>query len=153
MNNSNYFKDIFKSIPDYRKIVLLIYLIQNEKKLLKEIGFSKNDINNLNLEFKNILLEEYEDYLDYIKNQEESLLETFLNKKMEQYFNTIFEDIRYERSLILLLSLIEPNILHQSKFTEHEIEIIKNLVLEKIHRQKNLKEIVALELLEKHFSD
>ena len=72
---------------------------------------------------------------------------------MEQYFNTIFEDIRYERCLILLLSLVEPNILHQSKFTDHEIEIIKNLALEKIHRQKNLKEIVALELLEKHFSD
>ena len=72
---------------------------------------------------------------------------------MEQYFNTIFEDIRYERCLILLLSLVEPSILHQSKFTEHEIEIIKNLALEKIHRQKNLKEIVAVELLEKHFSD
>ena len=35
MNNSKYFKDIFKSIPDYRKIVLLIFLIQNEKKLPK----------------------------------------------------------------------------------------------------------------------
>ena len=57
MNNSNYFKDIFKPITDYRKIVLLIFIIQNDKKLLKEIGFSKNDINNLNLEFKNILLE------------------------------------------------------------------------------------------------
>ena len=61
MNNPNYFKDIFKSIPDYRKIVLLIYLIQNDKILLKEMGFSKADINSLNLEFKNILLEEYED--------------------------------------------------------------------------------------------
>ena len=80
MNNSNYFKDLFESIPDYRKIVLLIFLIQNGKKLLNEIGFSKNDINRLNLEFKNILLEEYEDYLDYIKNQEESILEKFLNK-------------------------------------------------------------------------
>ena len=47
MNNSNYFKDIFKSIPDYRKIVLLISLIQNDKNLLNEIGFSKNDINSL----------------------------------------------------------------------------------------------------------
>ena len=65
---------------------------------------------------------------------------------MEAYFNTIFEDIRYERCLILLLSLVEPNILHQNKFTDHEIEIIKNLALEKFHRQKNLKEIVALEL-------
>ena len=72
---------------------------------------------------------------------------------MEAYFNTIFEDIRNERSLILLLNLVEPSILSQSKFTDHEIDIIKNIALEKLHRQKNLKEIVALELLEKHFSD
>ena len=72
---------------------------------------------------------------------------------MEAYFNTIIEDIRCERSLIFLLSLFEPSILHQSKFTDHEIEIIKNIVLQKIHRQKNLKEIVALDLLEKQFSD
>ena len=80
MNNSNYFKDKFKSIPDDRKIVLLIFLSQNDKNLLNEIGFSKNDINNLNLEFENILLEEYEDYLDYIKNEEESIIEKILNK-------------------------------------------------------------------------
>ena len=78
MDNINYFKELFESIPDYRKIVLLIFLIQNDKNLLKEIGFSKNDINLLNLEFKNILLEEFEDYLDYIKNEEESILEKFL---------------------------------------------------------------------------
>ena len=80
MNNANYFKDIFESIHDYRKIVLLIFLIQNDKNLLKEIGFSKNDINLLNLEFKNILLEEFEDYLSYIKNDEESIIERILNK-------------------------------------------------------------------------
>ena len=68
---------------------------------------------------------------------------------MDQYFNTILEDIRYERSLILLLSLVEPSILSQSKFTYQEIEIIKNIALEKLHRQRNLKEIVALDLLEK----
>ena len=79
MNNSNHFKDIFESIPDYRKIVLLIFLIQNDKNLLNEIGFSKADINRLNLEFKNILIEELEDYLSYIKNEEESILEKFLN--------------------------------------------------------------------------
>ena len=71
---------------------------------------------------------------------------------MEQYFNTIFEDIRHERTLILLLSLAEPDILKQSKFTDHEIDIFKNLALEKIHRQLNLKEIIALDLLEKQFS-
>ena len=71
---------------------------------------------------------------------------------MEAYFNTIFEDIRHERSLILL-SLIEPDILKQSKFLDHEIDIIKNIALEKLHRQRNLKEIVALDLLEKQFSN
>ena len=71
---------------------------------------------------------------------------------MEQYFNSIFEDIRYERSLILLLSLVEPDILKQSKFNDHEIEIIKNIALEKLFSQKNLKEIVALDLLEKQIT-
>ena len=80
MDNSNYFKDVFESIRDYRKIVLLIFLIQNDKNLLKEIGFSKNDINLLNLEFKNILLEEFENFLDYIKNEEEAVIERILDK-------------------------------------------------------------------------
>ena len=60
---------------------------------------------------------------------------------MEQYFNTIFEDVRHERSLILILSLVEPNILKQSKFTDNEVNIIKDIALEKIFRQRNLKEI------------
>ena len=37
MDNVNYFKDLFESIPDYRKIVLLIFLIENYKNLIKEI--------------------------------------------------------------------------------------------------------------------
>ena len=72
---------------------------------------------------------------------------------MEQYFATIFEYVRHERILILLLSLVEPSILKQSKFTDHEIEIIKNLALEKLHRQRFLKEHIAMDLLEKQFSD
>ena len=72
---------------------------------------------------------------------------------MEAYFNTIFEDIRHERSLILLLSLVEPDILRQSKFFDHEIEIIKKIAVEKLHRQRNVKEFIALDLLEKQFSD
>ena len=61
-------------------MVSLIFLIQNDKNLLKEIGFSKKDNNLLNLEFKKIIIEEFEEYLSYIKNEEESLLEKFLNK-------------------------------------------------------------------------
>ena len=67
---------------------------------------------------------------------------------MEAYFNTIFEDVRHERSLILLLSLTDPDILKQSKFTDDEINIIKNLSLEKLHRQRILKEYHAVSLLE-----
>ena len=76
----NYFKDLFESIPDHRKLVLIIFLFQNDKNLLKGIGFNKLDINLLNLEFKNILLEQHEEYLDYIKNEEESIIEKFFDK-------------------------------------------------------------------------
>ena len=72
---------------------------------------------------------------------------------MEHYFATIFEDVRHERCLILLLSLVEPNFLIQSNFTDHEIHIIKNIALEKLHGQRILKERIALDLLEKQFSN
>ena len=72
---------------------------------------------------------------------------------MEAYFNTIFEDVRHERSLILFLSLTDPDILKQSKFTDDEVNIIKSLSLEKLHRQRILKEHIAMDLLEKQFSD
>ena len=80
MNNTNYFKDLFESIPDYRKIVFLLFLNKNDKDLLREVGFSERDINRLNLEFKNILIDQHEKYLDYIKNEEESIIDRFLNK-------------------------------------------------------------------------
>ena len=72
---------------------------------------------------------------------------------MEACISSLFEDIRHERSLILLLSLVEPSILIQSKFTDHEIEIIKNLAVEKLHRQRIIKEHIALDLLEKQIHD
>ena len=39
MNNENYFEDLFESIPDYRKVVLLLFLIENDNKILQEYGF------------------------------------------------------------------------------------------------------------------
>ena len=67
---------------------------------------------------------------------------------MEQFFSNLFEDVRHERSLIILLSLTDPDILKQNKFTDDEINIIKNLALKKLHRQRILKEYVAVSLLE-----
>ena len=68
MNNVKYFKDLFESIPDYKKIVLLMFLIKNDVNFLYECGFLKGDVKFLSEEFKNILLELNEDYLDHIKN-------------------------------------------------------------------------------------
>ena len=36
---------MFKSIPNYRKLVLLIILVKNDVDLLKDCGFLKSDIN------------------------------------------------------------------------------------------------------------
>ena len=67
---------------------------------------------------------------------------------MESYFSNLFEDVRHKRSIILFLSLADPDKLKQSKFIDDEMNIIKNLALEKLHRQKCLKEYFALQLLE-----
>ena len=80
MNYESYFKDLIESTPDYRKIVFLLFLFQNDEDLLKECGFLKNDVNSLKKEFKNILMEENEEDLDYIENEKESTIEKVLNK-------------------------------------------------------------------------
>ena len=67
---------------------------------------------------------------------------------MEQYFSNLFEDVRHERSSILLLSLTDPDKFKQSKFTHDEIKIIKNLALEKLHTQKISKEYHAVSILD-----
>ena len=41
MNNVNYFKDLFESIPDYKKIVLLLFLIKNDVNFSYECGSLK----------------------------------------------------------------------------------------------------------------
>ena len=77
MKNVTYFKDFFESVDDYRKIVLLLFLIQNDDDLLEEYGFVKSNNNRLNKEFKNILLEQNEEYLDYIRNEKQKKMKIF----------------------------------------------------------------------------
>ena len=67
---------------------------------------------------------------------------------MEQYFSSLFEDIRYERSLILPLSSTDPGIIKQSTLTDDERNIIKNLAVEELHRQRIIKRYVAVSLLD-----
>ena len=71
---------------------------------------------------------------------------------MDQYFAR-FEEVRHERPLILLLSLTDPDILKQSIFTDYEMNMIKSLALEKLLRQRILKEKFARALLEEQISE
>ena len=43
MDHKNYFEDLFESIADYRKIVLM-FLIKNDVDLIHERGNLKDDI-------------------------------------------------------------------------------------------------------------
>ena len=67
---------------------------------------------------------------------------------MEQNFLNLFKKNRHERRIVLLLSLEDPDILKQSKFTDHEMDIIKKLALGKLHGQNCFREYFALSLLE-----
>ena len=80
MDQIKSFKVMFKSIRDYRTIVLLIFLIQNDKDLSKICGFLKNNVHRSSLEFENFLSEQNEEHLDYIINEQESFIEKILNK-------------------------------------------------------------------------
>ena len=62
----------------FRETVLLVYLIKTDRDLLHECGFDIRDIDRLCLELKNILLDHNKEYVDHIKNQEESNIEKCL---------------------------------------------------------------------------
>ena len=80
MKYKNCFEDMFESIPDHRKIQLLKFLIKNDVDLLLECGFSKNKINRLNEEVKSILTEQNGGYSEYVKDQDEPIIERSLKK-------------------------------------------------------------------------
>ena len=64
MDRVNYIKDLFKSLPDYGKIELIMFLYENDVDILHESGFLKNDYNRLCPLFTNKSMEQYEDYLN-----------------------------------------------------------------------------------------
>ena len=69
LNHVSFFGDLFESILDYRKIVLLFFPIKNDVDFLHECGFPKNDINHLCFEIENRLMGQNDEYLEYIKNE------------------------------------------------------------------------------------
>ena len=56
-----------------------LFIIKNYFDLIHECGFLKKNY-RLCKKFKKILMEKNEKYLNYIKNEEESVLEKILNK-------------------------------------------------------------------------
>ena len=80
MNHVNYGRIFFESIEDFRKTVLLMFSFKFDNDLSTECGFLKDDINHLPKEGKNILIEQNEEYLYFIKNAGESIFEGILNK-------------------------------------------------------------------------
>ena len=68
MDNTNYFKDLFESISDYKTIVLIMFFIKNDVNFLYECGFLKGHINFLYKKVEKILLELNEDYLYHFKD-------------------------------------------------------------------------------------
>ena len=58
-----------------------MFLIKNDNDLLQECGFLRFVDSHFRFECKTIFLEQNEDYLEYTKNQEESLNERIMNKQ------------------------------------------------------------------------
>ena len=70
---------------------------------------------------------------------------------MEQYFATMFKDVRHERSPFLSPSVTDLDKLKQSKIIDDKINKIKHLAQKKLHTQRLLKEYVAVSLMEIFF--
>ena len=79
MDDISYFKDLLKSIKDYRKIVLLIFIIKQDNGILLKSRLSQKFIGKLYGGCKKVLNNEIEEYNNHIKNFEESILEEFNN--------------------------------------------------------------------------
>ena len=72
-----------------------MFSIKIDNDLLTESGLSKSDINQLCTEFKNVSLKQNEEYLNYMIKEKETIFEKFLSKWLEEYFATMFEDVRH----------------------------------------------------------
>ena len=59
--------------------MFLTFLIKNDENSLLECGFSNKVFNRLYEEFKKVLLEQNELYLDYIKDKEQSSFKKISN--------------------------------------------------------------------------
>ena len=80
MEDINYFKDTLNSISNYRKIILLCFIIKRDDKTLREFGLSDNFIEKLYDDCKKIIESDIDQCFSHIKNLEESIIGKILNK-------------------------------------------------------------------------
>ena len=80
MDYAMVFKNMFESIPEFRKIVLLLFLVKIDVGLITECGFLKTDFICLCEKFNLTSLEQNKDYLGYKKSEKESFVEKILDK-------------------------------------------------------------------------
>ena len=78
MEDINYFKDMLESIPNYRKIILLCFIIKRDDIMLREFGLSDDFIEKLYDDCKQIMISDMDQYFSHIKNLEESIIEKIL---------------------------------------------------------------------------
>ena len=62
-----------------KKTLLIRFSIKNDFDILHECGFLKHDNIGLFLEFKTTLLEQNQEYLDYVKDEEQPIMEKLSN--------------------------------------------------------------------------
>ena len=71
---------MFHSIPVYRKIVFLTFLIENIDDLLNERGFQKDNVRRLLKGYRKLVRGQIEDCFHYIKNEAESIIAKLFDK-------------------------------------------------------------------------
>ena len=80
MEDINYFKDMLESLPNYRKIILLCFIIKKDDIMLREFGLSDDFIEKLYNDCKQKMISDMDQYFTHIKNLEESIIEKILIK-------------------------------------------------------------------------
>ena len=75
MEDINYFKDMINSLPYYRKIIFLCFIIKRDNDFLKEFGLTDDFMEKLYNDCKEVFENDMNQYFSYIKNLEESILE------------------------------------------------------------------------------
>ena len=75
MEDINYFKDMFNSIPYIKKIILLCFIFKRDDILLGECGMTNDFIEKLHNDCKQIIENDLDQYFSHFKNLEESIME------------------------------------------------------------------------------